>query len=244
MSTLTRISKKPSLTAYVELFRLDTSLVGGSIHYFCQGKLGSEPVTFGGLAYTPIDIQFSDFEVVAGGSLPTPKMKLAITSDIMQAMINAWGDLAGCEIRRVRTFQECLDGQPEADAGAYLGPDVFRIERLSEEVSGVSAEWELSAAIDQEGRMLPGRQVLRDVCSMRYRRYDPSHPLAALDGYVYPTINPCPYTGVAAFDDLGQSTSAANDKCSHQLNSGCRKRFDNAQPLPFGGFPGVARVRL
>jgi phage-related protein len=101
-------------------------------------------------------------------------------------------------------------------------------------------EWELSAAIDQEGRMLPGRQFLRDVCTRRYRRYAPTDPAAAGDGYVYPKIFPCPYTGSNAFTALGVGTTVANDVCGRKV-SDCRLRFPG-QALPMGAFPGIGRV--
>jgi lambda family phage minor tail protein L len=243
MTALTELSQSPTPGARVALYRLDASSVGGTVLYFCKGAFGDDPVVFDSIPYTPIDITVSDFEVNAGGALPTPKMMVSNTDMIIQGMINAFGDLNGCEIRRIRTFERFLDGQPDADPTCFIGPDVFRVERKSQENKHF-VEWELSAAIDQEGKMLPGRQVLRDTCVKRYRTYNPSHPDAEVDGFVYSTVNPCPYTGAEAFTAQGEPTTAANDRCSRQLNSGCKLRFGENQPLPFGGFPGVARVRM
>jgi lambda family phage minor tail protein L len=133
-----------------------------------------------------------------------------------------------------------LDGQPEADPSAYIGPDIFRLERKSDE-NPLYIEWELSAAIDQEGKLLPGRQVLRDTCPKRYRTYDPTNSAAAPDGFVYATVNPCPYTGSNSFDKLGVPTTSASDVCSRRLTA-CELRFPDGQAVPFGGFPGAARV--
>lgn len=238
--TIAAVTQQPDPGAEVILFRLDTTNVGGTILYFCQGALGDAPVSFGGQEYAPIDIQMSDFEVNAGGSLPQPKLRIKNTDNTVQGMVNAFGDLAGCEIRRVRTFARFLDGQPDEDPTSYIGPDVFRVERLAEDLPS-HIEWELSAAIDQEGKMLPGGLVLRDTCVHRYRIYDPSSPKAALDGFVYPTINPCPYTGAPCFTASGQATTAAQDRCGRKV-SDCELRFGIGNPLPFGGFPGVARV--
>jgi lambda family phage minor tail protein L len=225
----------------VSLFRLDATSVGDTLRYFCQGKIGSNPIVFGEQSYTPIDISFTEFEVNAGGSLPQPRMQISNSNSVIQGMLNSWGDLIGCEIRRIRTWKRFLDGQPDADPAAFIGPDIFRLERKSDE-NPIFVEWELSAAIDQEGKMLPGRQVFRDSCVKRYRFYDPTNAAAAADGFVYATVNPCPYTGTDAFTIDGDATTSPNDRCGRKL-SDCKLRFVVPHALPFGGFPGATRVQ-
>lgn len=241
MTELSNLTQQAALDAVVFLFRFDATSIGGGIEHFCKGTLGGEPVSFGSVEYRPIDIEMSDFQVNAGGVLPTPKLRVANTDGYIQGLVNAYGDLIGCELRRVRTFRRFLDGQPNEDPTAYLGPDVFRVERKSDD-NFEFFEWELSAAIDQEGKMIPGGVVLRDTCPLRYRFYQPFNADAAPDGFVYPAINPCPYTGTSYFDVVGNVTTPSGDRCGRQL-SGCKLRFGEDQPLPFGGFPGVSRVR-
>jgi lambda family phage minor tail protein L len=224
----------------VTLYRLDATKAKAGIHYFAQADKNSAGVTFGGQTYNPIDIKVSDFQTNAGGVLPTPKMQIGNSDDVMQGLVNTFGDLCGCELRRVRTFRRFLDGEVEQDGTAYVGPDVFRVERKSDE-NEVYIEWELSAAIDQEGKMLPGRQYLRDVCTLRYRIYDPTNPLAHPDGFVYPAVNPCPYTGAACFTSDGAATATATDACGYKV-ADCKLRFGADASLPFGGFPGIQRV--
>lgn len=224
----------------ITLFRLDARLAGAGIHYFAQADKNGGGVTFGGVVYSPIDIQVSDFQTNAGGVLPTPKMQIANSDMAIQGMVNTFGDLVGCELRRVRTFRRFLDGEAEADPTACVGPEVFRVERKSDE-NDAFIEWELSAAIDQEGRMIPGRQFIRDICTLRYRFYNPTDPLAAPDGFVYPTANPCPYTGSACFSAIGETVAAAADQCGYKV-ADCKLRFGADATLPFGGFPGIQRV--
>lgn len=239
--SLSAATQDLSLTEKISLYRLDATSVGASIYYFVKATEDTTfGVTFGGQLYRAIDINVEGFEVNAGGVLPTPRMSIANSDMFVQSLVNQFGDLAGCELRRVRTFRRFLDGHADADPAAYLGPDVFRIERKSDE-NPVYIEWELSAAIDQEGKMLPGRQYIRDVCTRRYRVYDPANPRAAGDGYVYPTIFPCKYTGTGAFTELGVATTAANDKCGRKI-SDCQLRFGANNALPMGAFPGIGRV--
>ncbi len=239
--SLASVVQTPNPGEIVTMFRLDTSSIGGSVQYFCQAAAETSGFSFGGVYYTPVDVKFEGFETNGSGALPQPKMQLAATNGVFQAMVNTYGDLVGCSLSRVRTFKRFLDGQPDADPTAYYGPDMFRVERKSSE-NPTYIEWELAAAIDQENKMLPGRQVLRDTCLFRYRIWD-----AALNngagGWDY-TKAQCPYTGQnGTFNTLNQAVAEPLDQCSRML-SGCKTRFGANQPLPFGGFPGVARVRM
>lgn len=217
----------------IELFQLDTSSVGGNVYYFFQGANGEEPITFGGIDYQPVDCEFEGMEVNGTSALPTPTVRIANAGGLPQILINTYGDLVGSRVKRIRTFKRYLDDGAEPDTGAILGPDIFRIERKSGE-NPVFIEWELSAAADQQGMMIPARVVIRDTCMWRYREF-------VGPGFNYSKAE-CPYAGTDYFDENDQPTTAANDKPSRTVNC-CRKRFGENAPLPYGGFPGVARSR-
>lgn len=232
---LARVAQSLDPGAIVFLFELNTSVIGGPVYYFTPNRDGDNPVVFGGVTYTSADIEASDFEVSGNGSLPTPKIRISNTDGLVQQIVNQYGDLVGCSLRRVRTFARFLDGKPDADPSSYFGPDIFRVERKVAE-DGPFFEWELSAAIDQEGKMLPGRQVLRDFCSWRYRVWNPQ-----TNTFDYSKAT-CPYTASSYFTAEGEPTTAANDRCGKRVSE-CERRFGAGNPLPFGGFPGVSRVR-
>src|SRR5580692_1216931 len=127
---LSAATQELSLGEKISLYRLDATSVGASIYYFTKATDTSGlGILFGTQLYKSIDIALDGFEVTAGGVLPTPKMSIANSDIFIQSLVNAYGDLAGCEIRRVRTFKRFTDGQPDADPSAYIGPDVFRVER-------------------------------------------------------------------------------------------------------------------
>src|SRR5665213_2652616 len=98
--TLAAISHTVNPGEIVFLFRIDVTSVGGGINYFTQGKLGADDVVFGGQHYTAVDIHLSEFDTNAGGVLPTPKIQISNSNDVIQGMVNTYGDLCGCEIRR------------------------------------------------------------------------------------------------------------------------------------------------
>ncbi|AMB48257.1 phage minor tail protein L [Methylobacterium sp. AMS5] len=218
----------------VFLFRLDCTPIGGQVYFFTQSAHADGAVKFGGVTYTAVDLDFSGYELNGQGALPTPTVKLSNTNEVIQGLVNTYGDdLIGCKMQRVRTYARFLDGMPDADPGAYFGPDTFEIEQKVSE-NPIFIEWKLSASIDQQGRLIPGRQALRDTCVARYRRNR--------DGTFDYSKATCPYTGEACFNRKGEPTSPDKDACGRRL-SDCELRFGKENPLPFWGFPGMARVR-
>lgn len=236
MPTLQSAAQSLSPDNIVALFTLDTSAIGGPIMRFVQGNEATGQIQYQGLTYEPVDVEFTGLETSGVGSLPTPRIRLANHDGIFQNILNTWGDVLGCPVYRIRTFARFLDGHPDADPNAFYGPDLFRVERKVAE-NPVYLEWELSAAVDQEGKMLPGRQVIRDTCLWRYRSWDP-----VAGDFDYSKAQ-CPYTGANYFDiNDDPVVLASDDKPSRRLSC-CEKRFGAGNPLPFGGFPGVARIR-
>jgi lambda family phage minor tail protein L len=155
-------------------------------------------------------------------------------------MVIETGDLTGATVTRIRTFKKFLDGQPDADPDAHFEPDIYRVDRKSAHIPGVSVEFELASIIDQRGRELPAYVCMRDYCPLIYRRWTGTEfdyskatcPYVGFDG------NP-PATAGAFFRRDGTSTvNPAEDKCGKRL-SDCVDRFGD-RPLPYGGFPGMA----
>lgn len=224
-----------SPSGIISLFTIDATTVGGPLMYFVQGSENSGPVIFNGVEYQPVDVEFTGLETSGAGALPEPKIRISNIDGLAQALVSTYGELLGCTLYRVRTYTRFLDGQPDADPEAFYGPDIFRFERKASE-NGVYIEWELSAAIDQQGKMLPGRTVIRNTCLWRYRYYNGS-----TGDFDYSKAQ-CPYAGDKFYDINDQEvTDPAKDVPSRRLGC-CRARFGRANPLPFGGFPGVQRV--
>lgn len=228
-------AQQPAADAFVVLFQLDATALGGGIYCFTQSAYEQAPVSFATLTYTPVDIHAEGFEWNSAGTLPTPRIRMSNADRLVGSIAVEYGDLLGAKLTRIRTFRRFLDGQPEADPFAHFPLDIYRIERKTTQ-NKVFVEWELSAAMDQEGRMLPGRQVLRDACTHRYRRWTGT-------GWDSRDAT-CPYEGGLYFKADGTPTgAAAEDACGKRL-SDCRKRFGSTGVLPTRAFPGVARLRL
>lgn len=238
-------SQRAATDQAVELFILDATKAGQGIIRFVACTLNAFPsaasVVWNGNTFAPIPATFTNMMTGVGGTLPTPKLRVANVNLAFSAVIEA-ADLRGSTLTRIRTFVKYLDGQAQADPGKIYAPDIFRIESRAAH-NNVFVEWNLAAACDQEGRMLPARQIHADYCDRIYRRWDQT--LAGGAGaYVYDTStdNPCPYVGAAMFDQDGNPTDdPRKDVAAKTVRLCCLKRFAG-QPLPFGGFPGVARL--
>ena len=219
--------------ALVELFEIDARAVGGHRHRFVPGPWNGAPVTFGEAVYTPTPVNLSGLGHAAGGPELRPTLRLsALNATIANAALGteSW---AGATLTRLRTFTKYLDGAAEADPARHWPAEVWVVARLA---SATKHEvlWQLASPLELEGRMLPGRQVIRDVCAWRYREWDGTT--------WHDTRAECPYSRDEYFD-AGDNpvTEPEQDVCSRRL-SGCKARFPD-QALPFGGFPGVGRVR-
>jgi lambda family phage minor tail protein L len=235
MSNIHATVQSPTPGAQVFLFRMDCSAIGGPVLFFTPNAHPDGNVFFGGVGFTAVDVDFDGFETNGTGSLPQPRLRFANSNEAIQGIVNTYGDdLIGCPVQRVRTFEQFLDGGAQADSTAFYGPDTFEIEQLTDE-NPVYIEFELSAAFDQQGRKLPGRMLLRDTCTARYRSFR--------DGqFVYDKAT-CPYTGGASYDRNGKATNdPAKDQCGRRV-SDCELRFGKDATLPTWAFPGMARVR-
>lgn len=190
-------------------------------------------VMFGGQAYQPFPVQVEGFEYSGKGPLPTPKLTVTNVSNLVGSLLSTYTDLVGAKLTRIRTFDRYLDGRPGADPTAKTPEEVFIVNQKTQHTP-ILIEWELRSILDHEGIMLPRRQALRDNCLWQYRVW------RTTTGFDY-TYASCPYTDLPMYDELDQQTTdPAKDQCSKKL-SGCRLRY-GTNPLPFGGFPGMART--
>lgn len=219
----------------VTLFQMDARNLGSTILYFTPVSDDGNSVEFDGQTYVPVDLEATGFEWNGQGALPRPHIKVSNANKVFNALVIQYGDLLGSTITRIRTFRQYLDNGSDPDP---LG--TFPIEKyvISKKVSHnkVFIEWELSASIDQEGKILPGRQIIKDVCTHRYRVWDPDNT----DDFNYDRVT-CPYTDSAYFNAKGQAVGSPSlDSCGRKLTD-CKLRFGSTAVLPFRGFPGVVR---
>jgi lambda family phage minor tail protein L len=220
--------------ALVVLFELDTTPLGGvDILRFTSTAFASTVITWDGNDYTPVDVEANGFEFKSG-QLPQPSIRIVNVNNVVSSVIFEFADLVGAGFRRIRTYQQFLDGQPGADPTAKFPDDVFVIERKVTQ-NKVFVEWSLSAKMDQEGKYLPGRQVLREICTHTYRRG------SAIGEFDYTGVT-CPYVADPSYDEQGNLTIVPNDRCGKRVFD-CKRRFGENGILPGRFFPGAGGQR-
>jgi lambda family phage minor tail protein L len=218
--------------ALVDLFELDASAIGGDVIRWHAGVNGlGNDVVWQGNAYARFPVEASGFAKSGQGQVPRPKIKVANVTGLVGALARDLNDLVGSKITRRRTFVRYLDAvnfpggvNPSADTNCGFPEEVWFVDRKVSE-NGVFVEFELTAAFDVVGVMLPRRQCIQNVCTWRYRSAE------------------CGYAGGPVADITDTPTSdAAQDQCGKRLAS-CKLRFGTYAEIPFGGFPGTGLIR-
>ena len=222
----------------VELFQLDTTPLtmingvpgAGEVYNWTPGDIGGNAITFGGVAYPPLPVEFVDMKTTGGGTTPAPILRVSSLGGLIGTLVASFADLVGAKVTRIRTFLDCVDGGVNADPTAFIGPDVFYVDRKSHH-DKTYVEFTLAVSYDQQGKVFPGRQIIADACSRSYRYWNGTQ-------FVQGT---CPYTGPNYFDTSGNPTSdPTQDFCSKKLETGCLLRFGTQTTLPTYAFPGAS----
>ena len=206
----------------------------GTVFRFVPGSKDGLVVRYQGHEYLPLPIELTGLTADGAGPAARPSMKISGVNSVHTSTLLGFDNLRGAKVTRLRTLERWLDDSPTADPLRHWPVDIFRVESLASRTKTEIA-WVLASPLDFDRKRLPGRQVLRDICSWQYRRWT---------GEAWDYTNAtCPYTGDQYFDNSdGVAGAPAQDVCSRRL-SGCRARYGNA-PIPFGGFAGVGRVAV
>ena len=235
MSTSILISEeiqKLAPSAIIELFEIDTTVLGGDIYYLHAGTNElTANITWNSQIYTRFPLEASGFNFVANAQIPRPILRVSNLFGTITALILANDDLIGSKVTRRRTLLKFLDAvnftggvNASADPTAEFEPDIYYIDRKANENKNF-IEFELASSIDLEGVRIPFRQIIQNVCPWGYRSAE------------------CSYTGLNYFDKNDNLVATAGeDTCSKKL-SGCKARFGENSPLPFGAFPSASLIK-
>lgn len=187
------------------------------------------PVAWQGNVYTPWPINATEFATPSQGSPARPKLQVGNFGGTISALCRQYEDLLGVKLKRRRTLVKYMDaanfagGNPTANPAEEYPVETWIITRKANETPA-AIEFELGSPLDLQGVKLPRRQVVAGTCLWAYRSGE------------------CGYAGGPVADYANTPTSdPAKDQCSRTLK-GCKLRFGENGELPFGGFPGIARV--
>ena len=217
----------------VEMFELDTTERGGDLLLFSPTSIGGQPVTFAGKVYQPAPIKTEGFSWDGSGALPRPTLTVGVKDLAFLSFVLGADDLVGCPIKRIVTYRRFLDDGAQPNPTAHFPIDEYVVERKQSQARN-TLNFELSAKMDQEGRMIPARQVLRDACTHSFRRW--------VNGEWDYSKATCPYSAPQMYNAQGQQiTDPTKARCGKKL-SDCQLHFGADAELPFYGFPGVGRI--
>lgn len=231
MSLIATDQQKLVQDARVEMFELE--IEGQGTLYFSSTSNNGQPIKFGGKEYQPIPIKAEGFEWTGSGTLPRPTLSIVMDDMSFISLVTGNADLVGCPITRIRTYRKYLDDGTNPNPTAMFPIERYVINRKSED-SGKSWGFELTSKQDQEGRMVPALQVIRDTCRHRFRKWNGSY-------WDYAGVT-CPYAGAAMYDQNGDPTTDPNKaQCGKRLTD-CEVHFGIGAVLPMRAFPGVGRI--
>ena len=219
--------------------QLSFSTDGDPVYRFTSNKNGANSVFWQNKGYQPLPIDSQGFEVPSDGRLPRPKIRIANPSGLFSSIVAVNYDFHGCKVTRKRTFVKFLDDKnfPEnnsgeytdvdsskkdikrniangsnpfgrADPNAHLPDEIYYIHRKTIETQD-GIEFELASILEVEGVTFPGRQLIADHCTFRYR--DPAT---------------CSYSGIPVSGPDGERFA----------NYGIYKFSFDQEPVSEGGF--------
>lgn len=239
MSLLTAEGQNLSPPPPIELFTLDATMIGGDIYRFCGEKeLDGSAIRFSGYEYPYLPLQTEGFAWSTDTAMPRPKLAISALNQTFYSLVISTRGLQGAYIRRDRTLARFLDGHEDGGQNLKFPSDLYRVARILS-MDKATISFELCCMLDIPRCKLPARRALRNLCGWRYRRWDAVKECWVYDGGT--TL--CPYAEIAMYTEKGIETDdESEDKCGRRL-SDCVLRFGKTNNLPFGAFPGLARVR-
>ena len=207
----------------------DLILSDQTLHFHSGTNEISGSVIWQGVAYSPWPLKGTEFSTPSQGSPARPKLQVGNFGGTISALCRQYEDLLWAKLKRRRTLVKYLDavnfvsGNPTANPAEEYPVETWFITRKVNETPA-SIEFDLGSPLDLQGVQLPRRQVVAGTCLWAYRSGE------------------CGYAGgpVATYANVPTS-DPTKDQCSRTM-TGCKLRFGNFAELPFGGFPGIARV--
>lgn len=209
-------------TSIIELFEIDCSdlfddqngVSANSVPIFRfhnNLKLTQNNIIWQGNIYIAAPIKTEGFEFNSQGTIPTPKISLAVNNELIPELIRlkqvlrSLGDLTGAIFRRKKTFAKFLDASNwlnpnDIPAGFSPDPfaegrqDVYVFDRKSADDKNI-LQYELTSFWNLKGIKLPGRVVTADRCVWQYRGCGCLYEKAGRETFVHgdailPTVAP------------------------------------------------------
>ena len=157
----------------------------GIFRFHNSTKLFKSSIFWRGNEFIAAPISVSDFEIKSNGTLPRPKISIAVNDTgvaelnrLKQRIFQFGGDLVGAKFTRYRTFAKYLDARnyldsilpitAEPDSFAEFPREIYYFDRKAQD-DKTTLQYELASLFDVNGIKLPGRIVVANTCPAQYR---------------------------------------------------------------------------
>lgn len=158
-------SNLTTTSAYIELFKLDFSILSGlyggvglPILYLTPSGVNADntPISFDGNQYIPYPVQVTGLASVSDGAPPRPILDIANVDKLIGMYTFIYGDVVGASVTYIRTYASYLGISSSISAP----PLKFTIARKISHTQA-SISFELRTPLDKERSFLPARQMLK-----------------------------------------------------------------------------------
>ncbi len=185
-------------TARLTLFTLDLTPINDPVQYYFVSDTNAlyQNIVFNGQTYQAFPITLKDAGYDGQGSIVRPKLQVSNINGFVSNLLLQQQDLVGATVTWQYVFARFIDAvnwpggvSPYTpDTTAAYAPETLYINRKTQENQQI-VEWELTPSFDLTARRVPSRQMLANICSIRYR--DPltctyaSIPVADINGNLF-----------------------------------------------------------
>lgn len=154
---LTNTVIQSTLPAFIELFVIDLTRIGGEVHRLTAGQA----VMFGGKEYSTYPIKMTGVNRSSDGTPTRPQLEIDNLTRLLLAEVITLGDLVGAQVTRIRTFEKYLDDGESPDPSSSLVETYYINQKTNHTPSSIT--FELVDALELTDGQLPNIQATNKI---------------------------------------------------------------------------------
>lgn len=143
--------RQQTLPAFVELFELDCTQIGGQLYRYTNGQQTS----FGRHPYYTVPIKYSGIQKKTDGSLSRSSIIIDNVSKVLLSAVIGLGDLVGAKFTIIHTLEKYLDTGVSPDATQCTRTTMHVFQKKLQTASAI--EFELADALEMSSGKLPNQ---------------------------------------------------------------------------------------
>ena len=161
MTTIAQTLASAAKPAYIELYTLDLTPLGGDVLYFTPNVLpNGNPPSFGGQEYQPLPIAGEGWASTSDGAPPQPVLKVSNVNRFLQGFLTDYQDMVGARLTRTLTFDIYLDSGSEPNGSEIFGEQTYLVAQKTKH-SRTEVTFMLVSVIDAPQCKIPRRVTTR-----------------------------------------------------------------------------------